>query len=415
MFSSVNAGGLDATFLHGSRNNAMGGHHVALTGDAFGPYLNPGNMTALDRPMVALSNTNLLFQNEAPIGSANAQRKSVMGFGPYFYTGGVYPLNDRIAFGLAVFTTQSQGGTFKGVDYGPVMTDKEYSNLLFRIEISPAVAVKLEDHFSVGAAWKIGYTRYDKKVGTFNGVNSVFMDSSVTNWDAKGLKLGALFDSLKGLKIGLTYRFENPIEFDGKTDIYTSLNPNTPTYDDVDTTQKITLPQQIQVGLTYEWIPDRFMTAFSYEYTMNEVIEADAPVFDSAFVAANPLFAAANISNPLHYRNGHTLHGGAEYTFHLHAQNKLRLGAGLAYDRAVTRSSNPNPVIPPSESYLGGTLGLTYEMLHHIFGMSLAYGRYSDNTSAAELDPELQLKKTAFPGKYGIETFNVAWDYQYRF
>lgn len=405
--SSLFAGGVDLTLLHGSRYIYLGGHHVSLGGDAYGVYYNPANMTSVKQLTIAANSTNLVYNLGAPIGAANAQRKSEISWAPFFYLGGVYPLNDRVSFGLAVFPVAAQGGKYKSVNYGPLFTDKEYSNRLLRVELSPAFAVKLMDHFSIGAAWRLGYTQYDKKVGSFGTAGSgyadaVFLDSSLNSWDARGLKIGAFLDDLNGLSMGLTYRTENPLKLDGNTKVYSALAP---TGTDSPTTQEITIPQQIQFGISYEWIPDTFMTVFDYDYTINSVLKEDAPI-----VTGLP---ATSTATPLNYRDGHTFHLGAEYTFHLKAKAKLRAGLGLAIDTAVSRDSDPNPVLSPADTYVGYAAGAQYDSGNHTVGLGAAFGTKSAQTDTTEINPALATK--AFPGKYSGKDVTIGIDYQFRY
>lgn len=398
------ASGVDLNLIHGSRYIYLGGHQVALGGDAYTLFYNPGAMMSLDRPTFAVNSMNLLYQYEAPIGADNAQRKSTLGYGPYFYLGAVYPINNRVTVGLAFFPTASQGGKFSDVTYGP-FAGLEYSNRLFRLEVAPTVAVRLMEHLSVGLSWKIGYTQYDKKVGSFGTpaigkLDATYLDSSVNTWDAKGAKIGAYVDNLNGLTVGLTYRFENPLTLSGTTKITNGLAP---TGVDASTEQDVTLPAQLQFGIAYEWIPDTFMTAFNYDFTMNSTFVNDAPVITG--------LPAAATSTPLKWKDGHTFHFGAEYTFHPGAKNKIRTGAGIVYDRAVTRAANPNPVLTPANAYIGYSIGGQYEWADaHKLGLALNYGQYDKSTSAAELNPALANK--VFAGKYGLTVYVVSVDYQ---
>jgi len=406
-FSSAQAGGVDLTLLHGSRYIYLGGHHVSLGGDAYGVFYNPANMTSVKSPTFVANSTNLIFNQGGPIGADNAQRKSEISWGPFFYLGGVYPLNDRVAFGLAAFPVAAQGGKYKGVDYGPLFTDKDYYIRMMRLEISPAVAFKLMDHVSFGAAWKIGYTQFDKRVGTFGtaaltNLDATYATSSLSTWDAKGLKVGLFVDDINGLSAGLTYRTENPLTLEGNTKLYTALAA---TGTDFDTKQNLTIPQQIQFGLSYEWVPDTFMTAFTYDYTISSVLKDDAPV-----LAGIP---AAATNTPLNYRDGHTFHMGAEYTFHLGGKSKLRTGVGIAIDTAVSRDSHPSPILSPADTYVGYAAGAQYDTGKHVIGLGASSGTKSANTSAAELNPAMATK--AFAGKYEAVDLTFGVDYQFRY
>lgn len=407
----VKAGGLDLDLLYGSRYVSMGGNHVTIVDDAYGPFYNPATMAYVKRPSLAFNSSTLMFGYEAPIGADNQQRKTDINYGPLFYMGAVYPWTDRISFGFAVYPTALQGGKYKNIDYGP-FTGKEYGNQLVRIEIAPAVSVKLHDHFSLGATYKVAYTRYDKTVGVFNGGSSMVLDSSVSTWDAQGLKVGALVNDIGGLSFGVTYRPQLDLELSGKTNVLYA--GNTPNGENARTTQKISIPAQLQIGASYEWIKDRLLSVFTYEYTENSVLKEDAPVINATedIPALGSVLTADNTKGPLNYKDGHTIHVGSEYTFQLANQRKLRTGAGVVWDKTVTSKTTPNPALAPSADYYGAALGGQYDIGKHIFGMALNYGQYSHVSTDIET-PALDLK--VFKGKYALRVFFAVLDYQFKF
>ncbi len=421
---SATAGGVDLQLYYGSRYVSTGGNAVSMPADAYMIFYNPAGLAAVEKPDLAVSSMNMMFNYGAPIGADNAQRKSEISWGPYFFLGGAYPVNDWMTAGLAIFPTAAQGGKFANVDFGDGITDKSYSNMLVRIEIAPTLAVRLHKFFSIGASWRIGYTRFDKKVGTFypqDGTitmadGQAYLDSSLSAWDAQGLKIGTYIDNIPNLKAGLTFRFENPIELNGTTKLTSPLLSATET--PISTTQDVTLPAQIQAGFTYEWLPDTFLTTFTYEYTMSSSLQYDAPVLDQSnatVVAAGGLLGPAATKTPLEYRNSSTYHFGGEYTFRLGAQRKLRTGLGMAIDQSTTRNKNPNPVLPPSAHYIGYAGGVTYEWAKQSLGLALNYGEYESRTSTTELNTALSTARSAFAGKYSLAVFVAQLDYKMSF
>jgi long-subunit fatty acid transport protein len=177
---STLASGLDLDLLYGSRYVALSGNHVTLTGDAYGPFYNPATMSFTTQRQLALDFSPLIFTNEAPMNTANNQRTSNINFGPLFYIGSVHPLANNFTFGWGLYPTAMQGGKFENVDYGNGLSNKNYSNKLVRIELAPALGIKLSDFWSIGASWRLAYTQYDKVAGTFASASgSTFIDGSL--------------------------------------------------------------------------------------------------------------------------------------------------------------------------------------------------------------------------------------------
>lgn len=401
VYSIVSASGLDLTLLYGSRYVALGGTQVSLSGDAYGPFYNPATMTGVNRFALALDSSNLVTQYEAPIGGT--ARDSDIGWGPLFYVGSVYRLSDQIVFGIGIYPTALQGGKFSHVAYGTGnLADKESSNRLVRIEFAPSVAVKMAEHFSLGASYRFGYTRYEKAGGIFTAVH---LDSTLSNWDAKGFKAGAFLNDWHGFSAGLTYRIRTDLQLDGNT----TLTSPTATVD-FSSTQQISIPAQLQVGVTYEWIPKKFLSVICYEYTWNDMIVNDTTT--SPGIGAVLGTGSDDVTTPLHYKNGHTLHVGTEYVFELSKDNNLRTGVGLGYDKAVTREGKPVPALAPAADYYGGAIGAQWEQKTHTYGVAFNYGQYSSTSSSIDADV---IPGTVFPGKYSLKSFLAVLDYQWKF
>lgn len=409
---SLSASGLDLEFYYGSRYIYLGGNQVALSKDAYAPFYNPAAMTSVESGTFALNSSTLIDQFSAPIGAANQQMKSEFQTNPLFYIGGVYKLMDRLALGLAVFPTALEGNKFSPVDFGAgsgltQLSNLEQSNLLARIEIAPSLAVKVTPVFSVGLSYRISYTRYDKAGGAHFGsvgAKAASVDASLSGWDGKGLKLGAFVDNWRGLSLGLTYRVEVTPTLTGRANVAT-LGGRVA---DMSATQDVTIPAQLQAGLAYDFIPDTWMAAFTYEFTENSRI-SDSMTIES--YASTFGLASDVVSTPINKRDGHSLHFGTEYTFHVDSQSKVRTGVGMTVASADTRKAFPNPLLAPGNLFRGYGVGGQYEIGKHTAGLSV---NYQNNSITSEtVDPTLTGR--AFPGKYGLEVWFVVADYQLRF
>jgi len=396
--SELFANGLDLGLSYGSRYVNMGGNQVSLANDAYAPFYNPAGMMGLEGASFAADLSSLILSYEAPIGGANAQRTSDISVNPLFYFGGAKKLNEWIALGIGFYPTALQGATFSHVNYGAGLRDKEFSDRLVRLELSPSLALKVIDPISVGVSWRLGYTRYDKSGGAF-GVpgQALYLASSVSAWDAKGVKLGAFLNNWNGLSAAMTYRFEIDTQLQGQTDVDGGAGAAP-----ASTTQNVKLPAQFQAGISYEWIPKKLTTALGYEYTISNVIEADRPVIQGLPPAAT--------ATPLHWKNGHTVHVGGEYVFDLGATRKLRTGLGFCWDKGVTRNTEPSPVVAPAADYYGYSAGAQFEQGSNTYGLGLNYGQYAARTAALDYP-----SASIFPGKYSLKILLAVLDYQFRF
>lgn len=406
--------GLDLTLFYGSKYVGMGGQQIALATDAYAPFYNPAGMIRVESATLAVNSSTLLNWYEAPIGGANLQKKSDLTLGPLFYLGGVYRLTDRIAVGLGAYPTALQGGTFSDVDYGTGLTGKQFSVQLFRIEVAPSIAIRVIDNLSIGLSYRMGYTQLKKKTGVFEttigstAVPAAFLDSSLSQWDAKGVKLGAFYDGYYGLSFALTWRFKMKITLEGETKVNEAVS--------LPTRQRVAIPAQLQAGVAYEVIPERLKMALAYEFTGNSVIRNSDSTVDGlgALTGSGTDVVAA----PTSWKDGHTLHFGGDIGFKIDQDEKVNLMAGIAYDKAVTRKGKPTPGTAPAGDYVGYALGGQYRWGAHTFGTALNYGQYSHSTATIDADVHPLtggVPVSIFPGKYGLKALLTVLDYQYTF
>lgn len=395
------ASGLDLTLIYGSRYVGLGGQQIAVSTDAYSPFYNAAGLAWIDKSSFAVGYSNLMTQYGAPIGAADNQRNSTWGLAPLFYLGGAYKLTDRVSLGLGIYPTALQGGKFTKVDYSADITDKEWSNRLVRIEFSPSAAVKVIGPLSVGLSYRLGYTQFDNASGNF--LAGLYTDTTVSKWDAKGLKISAMIEDFENLSFALTYRFRQSMNLSGTTKYYSQFEGITSTPASLKTVSRIKIPAQIQAGLAYKIIPDKALVAFTYEYTQNDIIKSSSLNFTES---------GQSFTVPLNYRNGHTLHLGGEYRFGLGQENRyLSTQLGIAYDRKTTRKATPNPVLPPDDDFWGFAAGAQYHLNDHIFGLAANYGAYDSRTTSVDA----QLTGSSFTGKYSITNIMVTADYQYKF
>lgn len=400
-FSAVQAGGLDLTTSYGSRITSMGGGHISLATDAYAPFYNPAAMSAVNRFSMVLGGQSLFFQNEAPVGAADANKKSKLSLAPLFFLGGVYRAHERFHVGVAVYPTALQGQTYENVDYNDNLTDKELHVRLVRIEVSPSVSFELVDGLSAGLSYQFGYNRYEKKAGTFRALagGGSFSDMTVSGWSAKGLKFGVHLEDYEGFSFGVSYRLQQKLKLTGKSTVESGLGVS-----ELDAEQRVTVPMRLEVGSSYRFYHDRMTVALSYAFTQNSKIKTD----DTRITGVD----VSQTQQPLNYRDGHNIYLGADYRAPLSNGRSYRIGAGYAYDHAVTNPRYPSPVLPPAAAYHGINFGGGYAWGQSELGASVNMGRYSNRST--ELGDDL-IADTVYTGKYKSSTLGIVVDYSWKF
>jgi long-subunit fatty acid transport protein len=400
----LSASGLDSTLIYGSRQVGLGGQQISISTDAYAPFYNPAALAGIENHSLAFGTSPLFVSYEAPIGLSSEQRKSELTIAPLFYGGAAYRLNERVILGLGFYPTALQGGKFKNVDYSDDLQNKTLELALYRFELSPSAALSFSEHVSAGVSWRIGYTKIKSKAGVFAGPAGAFLSSDLSKWDFKGLKLGLHLNDFHGFNAGLTFRLKNEINFKGDTTIEDDglgLLGGLPKVENIPTSLKLPIPAQFQAGISYEWIPETFLTAFTWEFTWNSVV--------NRLTRLNRDTGAVIADVETSWKNANTIHLGAEYSFALAHARKIRTSAGFAWDQVTTRAHLPNPVGPPANHYYGGSLGVQYLWGQHIVGLAGNYGAYSRRSTAVPAG------NAVFPGKYKLTAYQVVADYQISF
>ncbi len=397
------ASGFDLTISHGSRQGGLGGQQIAISEDAYAPFYNPAAMMGVGRFQLATSFAPLFIQYDAPIGSADASRSSDVSLAPLFFLGGVYRITDRIVSGIAIYPTALQGGKFSNVDYSDGLSDRSLEQAIYRIEASPSLSYELTDHFSVGASWRLGMMKLQSKSGVFAGTAGLTSESDVSAWDFKGMKFGVHGSSIAGFNFGLTYRPRLSTSLKGKTDLEEDDLGllGVPEVNDIPTSVSLKIPAQLQASASYELIPNRFLMAFTWEYTWNSVVER--------LTLINRTTGTTLLESETDWKDSNTFHLGGEYSFRLKSQRTLRMSAGLAFDQATTRSTLPNPVGPSANHYIGYTAGAQLLQGDHTIGLAANYGSYSKRSTTVPAG------NSVFAGVYKTTAFMMIADYQLSF
>lgn len=167
LFSSMAlANGLNLNSL-GSRALAMGGAFVGLADDFSAIYWNPAGIIQFKRKYFGFYATDIIpsgtyERTEVPAFKADTESKQYLsGLVAYYY-----PVSDDVVAGLGVYIPSGLGAKWNGADFAPVSSDTSYlwESKIGLITFAPALAVKINDMISVGAALNINYGTFDIKM-----------------------------------------------------------------------------------------------------------------------------------------------------------------------------------------------------------------------------------------------------------
>lgn len=292
------AGNMD-TYGIGSAATAMGGAYSAYANDPFAIYYNPAGLTTIRRPMVAagviamdpnLKGKDFFVENIStnPVDFHDESSTLVV---PHLGT--AFPLTGKFSVGLALYAPF--GNTLRWDDTADLYVNPSayncYQEWIDRIVISPGIAYKFNDKLSIGLAVAFGQAHSGAYLQSFDFL-PLTVKEEVDMEDPLNISvnLGILYQPIKTLTLGLTYRSQTRAHFDGDLKLK-GLNEEeksllaaqgiTKFEYDVETND-IYFPDQIQAGIRYQPHPKITLEAdlvwTNWSLVDNETLEFNEPL-----------------------------------------------------------------------------------------------------------------------------------------
>ena len=343
---------------------------AARAEDAATILTNPAGMTRLKTNDLLLGIQGLY----GDIGFTPDSRTTASGGGGdnpvgWFPGGGLFyvnPTSDRLRLGVAV-----TGNFGLGLDYDDDWAGRYYvqDGTLVGVSVLPAIAWKVSDTFSIGAALNATYGVFDTKVAVNNGpLSSTGTDGSLKLDDKVwgfGGNVGFLFEPNDATRIGLTYTSPVSLDF-GAVPEFLGLDPILSGVLDA----RGLLDAKIDLSVK---IPQTVMTSFVHELSarwslLGNVGWQDWSAFGKVDVQVNTdepssLTIDQNFKDTWHAALGARTNNESGWSFSF----------GAAYDSSCVDDADRTPTFPVGESWRFGfgaqrklneklQLGLAYEL-----------------------------------------------------
>ena len=229
----------------------------------------------------------------------------------------VHRYSDAVSFGISLAGTM--GG---GVDYGDDFVGR-YSTIkaeLSAIGLSPSVAFKVNDNFSVGAGVSIVYTLFEQDIAIDTLATG---DGKLSIEDADDIGFQPFFSAnyrpTDKLLLSLVYRAEMDVELSGNVKVSNVLAPIGADSIDVDWNN----PQWLELGVRYE-LNDQDILHFNAGWQDWSEFSKNRLAFSGGFV--NPVAELDRNYND-------TWHAGVAYSH--------RTGKGSGYSLGVSYDISP--------------------------------------------------------------------------
>lgn len=352
---------------NGTKAISMGGAFVGLADDYSAVFWNPAGLTQMTETNLALFGTDIIPSATYQFALAGIDTEAKT---EHHISGGLgffKPLSDKVVVGIYGYVPAGLGVTWEGNDLlalwpgGPY----EWSTLVAIITVSPAIAVKFSDQFSVGAALNLSYglAKIDKP-----GLGQFTMD---LNGIAVGATVGMMFKPSEKFSIGLCYKTPLKATLSGDAGMAGAPLYALPATDEAEL--KVTWPMWIGAGIAIKPTENLTITADA-QYTNWEKMDTFPVTF------SNPGWIAAFQSGAeilLYWEDKIQIRFGAE----LKVSEKLALRGGYYYDPGPGPKSTLN-ILLPELTYNWITFGFGYKSENITLDVGVEYGMGQDMTAA---------------------------------
>ncbi|MCJ7524201.1 MAG: outer membrane protein transport protein, partial [Candidatus Aminicenantes bacterium] len=393
----LSANGLNLNGM-GSKAIAMGGAFIGQADDYSAIFWNPAGLTQMKNSSLSFFVTDLIPSGTYafPMYGIDAKTKSAMypsGSIAYFK-----PINEKLVVGIAVYVPSGSGAKWDGEDLKVFSNNVAYKwdSMMAVATVSPVIAYKINDMFSLGATLNLNYGFMKIKRP---GIGQYTED---INGLAFGATIGALIKPIDRLGIGLTLRTPTKVKFSGDAEMAGAM-----TYGisiDSGAEREATWPLWLGVGLSYK-ATDKLTLNADAQYTNWKKVDTigityDNPVWQAS--KAHPLLGPAfNNDFVLNWKDAIQWRFGLEYAI----SEKLAMRAGYYYDPSPSPANTLN-VLLPEITYNVITVGFGYKT--EKFNIDFCFEALMGKDQESPLSGKM-------PGTHGMNIMvpNIAFSYRF--
>ncbi|MBN2161225.1 MAG: hypothetical protein JW807_17690 [Spirochaetes bacterium] len=259
----------DISTDYSAEMNGMAGAGMAHCDGGMAIAVNPAGMAGIKKYNFSMTLTNMVVSLEAPANGPGTGVSSTS-YAPIGGAGTAYRVHDNITIGIFLFAPSGGGSIIKNVDFGYPMQGyrnvyrRNFSGRLAFIEFGPAVAINLPHGITIGAVYRINFVEnwanlWALSPGFISGrMEAHYTKVHLSGYGFDGVRVGAQFNPVKQLHVGVAYR--NPVR------IYTSGKTRIDSAYSVKTEKIERYAERYSAGITYEFVPGIFLASLDYEF-----------------------------------------------------------------------------------------------------------------------------------------------------
>jgi len=384
---ATHAAGFDTPILYSAQHMGMGGAAIGYVDDPSAMFHNPAGLARSMGLSLMINATMILGSIRSAPDSSLGEQTSEDIFAVAPLIGVSYRAADWIAFGVAFYPVASAGAEYNYEKGGrPIFNSTSVTFL----EFAPTLAFKLPGNINLGVSWRAIMVGLDRKLTDVPG-----FDVSMSGANLGGVRLGAQWDPIPELQLGIVYRNKTTTTIVDKAGLVL-LDPKRRVETD------FVLPSKLGFGARVKIEPVRFALDLEYAFQSQNRV--------SRYLADPPaLFPVTNVFN---WQDGITLRAGVEYA----VEDRFFFRGGFIYDTQVGQQKYPTAFgTPPTSSStmtagFGMKCGDTWK-----FNVAVAH-RLAQTTVDRGPSGERELcLACSFDGNYKLSMTGVYVDFMYSF
>ena len=409
------SGGLFANGLSlnsiGTRAMSMGGAYVGLSNDLTAIYWNPAGLTQGEGFRFEIFASDIIPNGSykwdytwppmvpLPPINVDATLKSNNYISPNLFA--AYNTGNW-SFGLGLYVPAGLGTEWEGKELLQLSNGvpQEWMSKIAVFNISPTVAYKVSDRFSIGVAGNIYYGSFDmKQPANIDALNTSVQFEESSTGIGYGVSIGALIKLHERVNLGITWRTKTNLTMSGtaKNPAFAALGAAESDFD-----RDVAWPMWLAGGLAFKPADNLTITVDAQwsqwsESSKEFVTKYDNQVWKSVIEGSGENVIELNWKDATQWRIG------AEYLLADH----FALRGGYYYDPAPAPDETVNILFPSSTNDVA-TLGFGYIAetffvnvgLEYLFGQS----RKISDEWTNPVDPSEGFKNS-MPGTHQLDVF----------
>lgn len=346
---SLSANGLNLNSI-GSRASSMGTAFIGLADDFSAVFFNPAGLTQMKEANLTAFGTILIPSGSYQLEAYGIDAKTDSEIFPSGALAYFKPISDKLILGIAAYVPAGSGGTWNGDDLAPLSggVSFEWASKIFAFTLSPAIAYKISDTFSVGATLNINYGMLQTKMPT--DVGQSIEDLSGVSF---GATFGVLFAPSDFISIGASLRTASKASFEGDAEFPSFSGIGMATI--ATATRDATWPMVAGIGVSVKPV-DKLTIVADAVWTNWAKLDTIPVEYSDPTWAPVLAMAGVDMDFDLRWEDTWQFKVGLEYQ----VSNCLALRAGFYSDPAPSPIATQN-ILLPNIDYTAITAGIGYK------------------------------------------------------